>query len=249
MGRERERERNINVWLPLTHPPMGTWPAAQACALTGNPTIDPFVLRPAFNSLSHRALVFIFTYDFREREGERDRNIDLFFHPFLLSLVDSWCALTGDQTHNLGVLGQRSNQLSHPVRAPHSFIFNWGKIHKTCNDSFFKIFYLFIFRQRGREKERERNINVWLLLAHPPLGTRPTTQACVLTGNQTGKPLACRPALYPLSHTKAHFKVQHSVHSQWQFLFLVPEHPISPEGYPVPLKQLLPFPPSTFFFF
>ena len=27
--------------------------------------------------------------------------------------------------------------------------------------SFFKRFYLFIFRERGREGERERNINVW----------------------------------------------------------------------------------------
>ena len=31
----RERERNIN-WLPLTLPKLDTWPAAQACALTGN---------------------------------------------------------------------------------------------------------------------------------------------------------------------------------------------------------------------
>ena len=35
-GREGERERNINVWLPLTHPTLGTWPATQACVLTGN---------------------------------------------------------------------------------------------------------------------------------------------------------------------------------------------------------------------
>ena len=48
---------------------------------------------------------------------------------------------------------------------------------------FFKIFYLLIFRQRGREKERKRNINVWLLLARPLLGTSPETQACALTGN------------------------------------------------------------------
>ena len=34
--RERERETNINVFLPLTWPPLGTWPATQACALTGN---------------------------------------------------------------------------------------------------------------------------------------------------------------------------------------------------------------------
>ena len=33
---EKEKERNINVWLPLAQPPLGTWPATQACALTGN---------------------------------------------------------------------------------------------------------------------------------------------------------------------------------------------------------------------
>ena len=35
-GREKERERNINVWLPLVCPTPGTWPATQACVLTGN---------------------------------------------------------------------------------------------------------------------------------------------------------------------------------------------------------------------
>ena len=31
-----EEERNINVWLPLMRPLLGTWPATQAHALTGN---------------------------------------------------------------------------------------------------------------------------------------------------------------------------------------------------------------------
>ena len=34
-------------WLPLTHPQLGTWPTTQACALTGNPTGDLLVHRPA----------------------------------------------------------------------------------------------------------------------------------------------------------------------------------------------------------
>ena len=29
-GREKERETNINVWLPLAHPILGAWPATQA---------------------------------------------------------------------------------------------------------------------------------------------------------------------------------------------------------------------------
>ena len=52
-GREKERERNISVWLPLTRPLLGTWPTTQAPALTGNPTSDPLVHKPALNPLSH----------------------------------------------------------------------------------------------------------------------------------------------------------------------------------------------------
>ena len=68
---------------------------------------------------------------------------------------------------------------------------------------FFKkiLFILFLERREGKEKERERNINVWLPLAHPLLGTWPTTHACALTGNQTCDPLLPRLALYPLSYT------------------------------------------------
>ena len=51
-GREGERERNINVWLPLAYPVLGTWPTTQACALTGNRTSDPLVRRPAFSPLN-----------------------------------------------------------------------------------------------------------------------------------------------------------------------------------------------------
>ena len=64
---------------------------------------------------------------------------------------------------------------------------------------FLKIFYLLIFREKGREGERERNINVWLPLTCPLLGTWPATQECALTGNQTGDPLVHRPTLNPLS--------------------------------------------------
>ena len=49
--------------------------------------------------------------------------------------------------------------------------------------------------------ERETNINVWLPLTCPPLGTRPATQACALTGNRTGNPPVCRLELNPLSYT------------------------------------------------
>ena len=51
--REKERERNISVWLPLTYPLLGTWPVSYACALTENQTSNPLVCRLVFNPLSH----------------------------------------------------------------------------------------------------------------------------------------------------------------------------------------------------
>ena len=51
-GREEERERSINVWLPLARPLLGTWPATQARALTGKGISDPLVCRPALKILS-----------------------------------------------------------------------------------------------------------------------------------------------------------------------------------------------------
>ena len=58
-GKEKERERNINVWLPLSHSLLGTWPATQACVLTGNRTGNPLVHRPVLNPLSHTSQGYI----------------------------------------------------------------------------------------------------------------------------------------------------------------------------------------------
>ena len=67
---------------------------------------------------------------------------------------------------------------------------------------FFKKDFIYLFqRGKGREKERERNIDVWLPLTCPLLGIWPATQACALTGNQSGDPLIHRRALNPLRHT------------------------------------------------
>ena len=52
-GREKERERYINVWLSLRCPLLGTWPTTQAFALTRNRTGNPLVHRLALNPLSH----------------------------------------------------------------------------------------------------------------------------------------------------------------------------------------------------
>ena len=64
--------------------------------------------------------------------------------------------------------------------------------------------YLFIERGKGREKERERNINVWLPIACPQLGTWTTAQACAaLTRNRTGDPL--RRSIHWATPAKARF--------------------------------------------
>ena len=50
--------------------------------------------------------------------------------------------------------------------------------------------FIYLFLERGERKEKEeRNINVWLPLVHPLLGTWPTTQACALNRNRTSDPL------------------------------------------------------------
>ena len=67
---------------------------------------------------------------------------------------------------------------------------------------FLKRDFIYLLLEREKEEERERNINVWLPLTCPLLGTWPTTQACALTGNWTSDPLVHRPVLNPLSHTR-----------------------------------------------
>ena len=51
-GREGERERNINVWLPLPWTPLGASATTQACALTGNRTLCHCRLQPTLNPRS-----------------------------------------------------------------------------------------------------------------------------------------------------------------------------------------------------
>ena len=61
-GREKEKERNINVWLPLPYSLLESWPATQTCALTGNWTSDPLVHRPEFNPPSHTSQDWLLYY-------------------------------------------------------------------------------------------------------------------------------------------------------------------------------------------
>ena len=91
-GIEKERETKINVWLPLRWPPVGTWPENQACALTGNRTVNPLVhsLCSIDWAIPARALGDFFFKDFiylfLERRGRREKNIDVWDkHPSVAS--------------------------------------------------------------------------------------------------------------------------------------------------------------------
>ena len=54
MGRKGEREGEKHQCVIASHsPPTGDLPETQACALTGNPTSNPLVRRPALNPLNH----------------------------------------------------------------------------------------------------------------------------------------------------------------------------------------------------
>ena len=52
-GRETSVCERYIDWLPLACPQLGTWPATQACALTGDWTSDLAIHRPALNPLNH----------------------------------------------------------------------------------------------------------------------------------------------------------------------------------------------------
>ena len=63
----------------------------------------------------------IFFIDFRERKGDRERNSDCCSTYLCIHWLIFTYALTGDQTHNLGILGQCSNQLSYQARVCDTF--------------------------------------------------------------------------------------------------------------------------------
>ena len=78
MFREGERDRNINVWLPLTHSLLGTQPTTQACAPDREYNQRPFGLQAGTKSTeSHQLGLFSLLLE-REKEGEnkRERTMD-----------------------------------------------------------------------------------------------------------------------------------------------------------------------------
>ena len=100
-------------------------------------------------------------------------------YSLVLSLIYSFTCLSifVPLLHHCMYPAQRSSEFKCSEWAVMTFLI------PACSLYFLKRFYLFIFiLERGREgeRERERNINVWLPLACPLLGTWPATQACAL---------------------------------------------------------------------
>ena len=57
------------MWLPLKRPLLGTWPAAQARALTGNQTSNPLVFSLVLNPLGRLSLPSGLTVHFSSPEA------------------------------------------------------------------------------------------------------------------------------------------------------------------------------------
>ena len=77
-----------------------------------------------------------------------------------------------------------------------------------CDIVIYFLNILFIYFQKRSKRGREASMHersIDQLPLTPPIphlvGTWATTQASVLTGNQTGNLSVCRPVLNPLSHT------------------------------------------------
>ena len=52
-GKEKEMERNINVWLPLMQPYWGPGPQPRHVPQLGIELVDPLLRSPALNPLNH----------------------------------------------------------------------------------------------------------------------------------------------------------------------------------------------------
>ena len=184
------------MWLPLMCPPLGIWPATQACALTGNRTRDPLLRRLVLNPLNYTSqgyffflFFFVFLKDFiylfldrgeewREREGEKHQCV-----------VDSPTPCAGDLAYNSGTcpdwewnwlpFGLQTGIQSTEPHQPGPFLFFFNPHLRT---------YSLIFREKekkaGREREQERNISQL-----PPV--------CALTRDQIFNLLVYRTMLQP----------------------------------------------------
>ena len=103
------------MWLPLARPLLGTWPATQAGALTGNQTSDLLVLRRALNPLSHTTQDLLFNF-LREKVSIHPVSQGLLTHKHWAILMGTYsyallsgplrCAQLGGKLGRVFCLGQ-----------------------------------------------------------------------------------------------------------------------------------------------
>ena len=79
--------------------------------LSSNWVFSEFLYHLSFRVFCSLSLILFFFINERERETL------IFFVPFIHAFIVLVCAMTGDQTCNLGVSGRGSDQRSYPARA------------------------------------------------------------------------------------------------------------------------------------
>ena len=85
------------MWLPLACPLLGTWPATQACALTGNQTGDSLLHKPTLNPLSYTSqggLYFFIVFNIIYVTNLKFPIIT-YSHGMLFIHLAAFCLLTG----------------------------------------------------------------------------------------------------------------------------------------------------------
>ena len=141
-GRKGERKGEKHQWVvaSCTSPTGGTWPATQACALTGTRIGDPLVRRLALNSLSHTSqgpMLSLITFT------QSQKQMEMLLHHLLqhnLSGECMWSTVRGHRNAARGAGGRHVDPHSQPV-APEEpsgckhLLLNTKKSHPSIHPS------------------------------------------------------------------------------------------------------------------
>ena len=115
-------------------------------------------------------------------------NVYTHCHPFLQNIYVRCSIQSQPKDPSYCTLFQKEwKQLKRDEQTPTHFTKKYRGLKACCFFNNFVKIYLFIFRERGREGEKHQ-LGASCTLVHTPIGTKPTTQARVLTGNGTGDP-------------------------------------------------------------
>ena len=147
-GREKEEERNINVWLPLALAPTGDLACNPGMCPAWELNLWAFGSQAGTQSTEpHQPGVYWF---FRERERERQTSISCLPYPPLLGTEPATyvCALTGYQTSNLSVHGM----ILQPTE-PHWLA--WAIFWERCRMQGYKKYWMNLYSVGEKEMKQE----------------------------------------------------------------------------------------------